>query len=192
MRPKRIVLSGAPSSGKSTALEAIRQSLGDKVILVPESAVVLLSGGFPSPSHDDLEQIHAFQKAILSVQENLESICDRKNVQRLPMIFDRAKLDGAGFWPPGPEHYLATFSVDLKAELARYDHVVFLELPEEEFFGGLLKTRFHDYKQSKESETQLASVWSQHLSFQRIPAQKDFSKKIENVLSVINSLISRT
>lgn len=187
-KAKKIVMTGAPSSGKSTALEEIRKVFGDQVVLVPESAVVLLAGGFPAPAHGDLEQIRCFQKAILAVQENLEDIFERKNTTGSPSVLDRAKLDGAGFWPPGPQDYLKNFGLDLAQELARYDHVLFLELPEEKYFGGVLQTRFHNYEQSKASEKKLAEVWSQHPSFLRIPAQADFNKKIEHIIQTIKAL----
>jgi len=106
------------------------------------------------------------------------------------MILDRAKLDGAAFWPPGPEDYLLTYKVDLNKELAAYDHVLFLEMPEEKYFGGVHKTRFHDYKQSMESQKKLEQVWSKHPHFIRIQAQADFSKKVENVLQAVAHILA--
>lgn len=188
LKKTKIVLTGAPSSGKSTTLQALQKHFGDKVVLVPESAVVLLSGGFPAPSHNDNEQIRAFQKAILSVQENLEDIFSRKSSAPV-MILDRAKLDGAGFWPPGPEDYFKNFNVDYQHELNSYEHVLFMELPKPEHFGGLAQTRFHNYEQSLQSEKALEQVWGKHKSFTKILAQADLNKKIDNVIQVIEQLI---
>lgn len=186
---KKIVLTGAPSSGKSSALVEIEKMATDKIAIVPESAVVLLKGGFPAPSHDDNEQIRAFQRTILSVQENLEDICQRKYPNATHMILDRAKLDGAAFWPPGIEDYLKSFPVNLEDELSKYDHVLFLELPKKEHFGGVHQSRFHNFEQSLESERRLEQVWGKHPHFQRIPAEMDFNKKIDSVLKAIRSLL---
>ncbi|WP_413586036.1 AAA family ATPase [Bdellovibrio sp. HCB274] len=185
---KKIVLTGAPSSGKSSALVAIEQLNLPHVALVPESAVVLLKGGFPAPAHDDLEQIRAFQKSILVVQENLEDICMRRTPNATHMILDRAKLDGAAFWPPGVVDYLSNFPVQVDEELAKYDHVIFLDMPPQEFFGGVNQARFHNFEQSMESQQRLLQVWGKHKSFTRIAAEKDFGKKTENILAALKKL----
>lgn len=185
---KKIVLTGAPSSGKSSALAAIEALNLPHLTLVPESAVVLLKGGFPAPAHDDLEQIRFFQKSILTVQENLEDICARKTPQATHMILDRAKLDGAAFWPPGIEDYLKNFPVHLDEEYEKYDHVLFLEMPKQEFFGGVHQARFHNFEQSMESQRRLEKVWGAHSSFKRIAAHEDFNKKIQAILEALKNL----
>lgn len=188
-RPMKIVLTGAPSSGKSSVLAELQKLNLPNLVLVPESAVVLLAGGFPAPSHDDLEQIAAFQKTIIHVQDNLEAVCSRKNPQATHMVLDRAKLDGAGFWPPGPEDYLKRFDVNKDEELAKYDVVLFLDLPPKELFGGTHQARFHNYEQSLESERRLEQVWSVHPRFQKVSAKKDFAEKVNSIISIIRELM---
>ncbi|UYL10351.1 ATP-binding protein [Bdellovibrio sp. SKB1291214] len=185
---KKIVLTGAPSSGKSSALAAIEALNLPHLALVPESAVVLLKGGFPAPAHDDLEQVRFFQNSILTVQENLELICTRRNPKATHMILDRAKLDGAAFWPPGIEDYLKNFPVKVDEELAKYDHVLFLEMPKKEFFGGVHQSRFHNFEQSLESQRRLEIVWGGHPSFTRIDAHADFSIKIQSIMDTLKKL----
>jgi hypothetical protein len=184
----KIVLTGAPSSGKSSALDAIAGLKLEHIVLVPESAVVLLKGGFPAPSHDDLEQIRNFQNSILTVQENLEDICSRKNPRASHMILDRAKLDGAAFWPPGIEDYLQNFPVRIDQELTKYDQILFLELPKKEHFGGVHQARFHNFEQSLESERRLEKVWGGHPNFIRIAAHQDFDKKIQSIIDTLKKL----
>lgn len=189
-RPIKIVLTGAPSSGKSSILAELQKLSLPNVALVPESAVVLLAGGFPAPSHGDLEQIAIFQRTILHVQENLEDICYRKNPQATHMVLDRAKLDGAGFWPPGPEDYLKNFPVNKEQEYANYDVVLFLDLPPKEFFGGIHQARFHDYEQSLESGRRLEQVWSGHPHFKKISAKSDFADKVSDVIAIVKSYMN--
>lgn len=188
-KPLKIVLTGAPSSGKSSSLNALAKIYGSRLALVPESAVVLLSGGFPAPSHDDIEQIRAFQRAIITLQENLEIVVERRSPAAEFFVLDRAKLDGAGFWPPGPDDYCRQFSVDAAKELAKYDHVLFLELPTAESFGGVNQKRFHDFEQSLESERRLRQVWSRHPSFTTIPAKATLDEKVADVVSAIGRFV---
>lgn len=186
---KKIVLTGAPSSGKSSVMKELADLFGEQVLLVPESAVVLLQGGFPAPSHSDLEQIRAFQKAILQVQAGLEFILPKQKPAAQFAVFDRASLDGGGFWPPGPEDFLKQFSVDRQKEYAKFTDVLFLELPTPEMFGGVNDLRFHNFEQSALSERQLEAVWKDHPRFRKIPAKATLEEKVRSVVSVIKDIL---
>ena len=43
----RIVLTGGPGGGKTTAADLFRREIGDKIVIVPETATMLFMGGFP-------------------------------------------------------------------------------------------------------------------------------------------------
>jgi predicted ATPase len=184
---QRIVLTGAPSTGKSTTLARLPDSLEGNAVIVPESAVVLLAGGFPAPEHNDIEQIRAFQNAIIPVQNGIEMIFDKQNPQANLTIYDRGLIDGAGFWPLGPDDYLKGFAVDVTKEFAKYNYVLFFELPNEKFYGGINRLRFHDYAQSLECEKVLKQIWSKHPHFILISATDEFEDKIKNAISAIKA-----
>lgn len=190
-KPLKIVLTGAPSSGKSSTMRELQRVFGGQVALVPESAVVLLSGGFPAPQHVDVEQIRAFQKAILQVQAGLEQIIPRQNPLAKVYIFDRGSLDGAGFWPLGAEDFLKQFGLTRQNEFAKFDHVLFMELPSPEAFGGVNQLRFHDYQQSKQSEDQLRETWGSHPGFKEIKAQATLEEKTSLVVGLVRSLLNK-
>src|SRR6186713_3191320 len=46
----RIVLTGGPGGGKTTAADLFRREIGDRVVIVPEAATILFAGGFPAPA----------------------------------------------------------------------------------------------------------------------------------------------
>lgn len=71
-RPFRVVLTGGPGGGKTTAADLLRREIGDKVIVVPEAATLLFSGGFPRPAEPQARR--SAQGAIYHVQRNLEDI----------------------------------------------------------------------------------------------------------------------
>jgi AAA domain len=185
---KKIVFTGAPSTGKSTTMSQLTQILGSDAVIVPESAVVLLAGGFPAPEHNDIEQIRAFQHAVIQVQNGLEIVFAKQNPDAKLMIFDRGMLDGAGFWPPGPEDYFKEFKVDVAKEFAKYNYVLFFELPREEFFGGINRLRFHNYAQCLESEKKLKEIWRKHSNFIEIKATEDFDDKIQTAISIVQDI----
>ena len=74
LKPMRIVITGAPSSGKSSVIAELQKRRRPGWVMMPESAVVLLSGGYPAPAHDDLNQTLSFQQIILHTQTSLEKI----------------------------------------------------------------------------------------------------------------------
>jgi dephospho-CoA kinase len=43
----RIVLTGGPGGGKTTAADLFRREIGERVVVVPETATMLFAGGFP-------------------------------------------------------------------------------------------------------------------------------------------------
>lgn len=187
---QKIIITGAPSSGKSTALIRLSHILGSEVVIIPESAVVLLSGGLPAPEHTDIEQIRAFQQAILQVQRSLEIIFAKQNPKAKFMIFDRGTLDGAGFWPASPEDFFVEFKLDVAKEFAQYQHVLFFELPNEQAFGGINRLRFHNYQQCLESEKKLRQVWGKHPHFIEIKATEVFEDKLQTVIALIIKIIA--
>jgi hypothetical protein len=181
----KIVFTGAPSSGKSTTMANLTQVLGSDAVIVPESAVVLLSGGFPAPAHNDMDQIRAFQQSIIQVQAGLETVFAKQNPDAKLMIFDRDILDGAGFWPPGVDDFFAKFKVDIDKEFAKFNYVLFFELPEEKYFGGINRLRFHNYAQCLESEKRLKEVWRKHPHFIEIKAEDVFADKIQDAVEKV-------
>lgn len=45
--PIKIALTGGPCAGKTTILKRLNQDLGQQILTVPETASILLMGGFP-------------------------------------------------------------------------------------------------------------------------------------------------
>src|SRR6186713_3021067 len=68
----RIALTGGPGGGKTTAADLFRREIGERVVIVPESATILFAGGFPRSPQLDAQR--AAQRAIFHVQRNLEDV----------------------------------------------------------------------------------------------------------------------
>ncbi|MBL7542414.1 MAG: ATP-binding protein [Bdellovibrionaceae bacterium] len=181
---KKIVITGAPSSGKSSIAQYLTDLNLPNILVVPETARILLSAGFPIPTEP--AHIFDFQKAVLSLQKTLEySIQQNHSPTLTHVILDRGAIDGAVFWPHGMDHFFRTFHLDYEYELSRYDHVIFPRLPDQDNFGKKDSLRFHTFEESLEAEIKLQTLWSKHLSYTEIPAQKDFQKKIDAVIQTI-------
>ncbi len=68
----RIVLTGGPGGGKTTAADLMRREVGERIVIVPEAATMLFSGGFPRQAETHARR--SLQTAIYHVQRNLEDV----------------------------------------------------------------------------------------------------------------------
>ena len=92
----RIALTGGPGGGKTTAIDLFRREMGEGVVVVPEAATLMFTGGFPR--YDQPEAVRSAQLAIYHVQRNLEDIQAARYPDRI-LLCDRGTIDGAAYWP---------------------------------------------------------------------------------------------
>jgi replication-associated recombination protein RarA len=81
----RIVLTGGPGAGKTTAADLLRREIGEAIIIVPEAATMIFSSGFPR--YKDTEARKATQSAIYHIQKNLEDVQARAYPHRTLGIY---------------------------------------------------------------------------------------------------------
>ncbi|MBX7079675.1 MAG: ATP-binding protein [Nannocystaceae bacterium] len=186
----RVVVTGGPGAGKTTAADLFRRELGERVVVVPEAATLLFSGGFPRDGSPEVRR--AAQSAIFHVQRNLEAIQAATYPERI-LLCDRGTIDGAAYWPAPPEDFFATHGTSLPTELARYDEVIFFETAA---VGGLAieggnPTRIETLQQAVALHQRLLALWSQHPRFTFVPHEPSFLRKITAGLGVLENIIAR-
>ncbi|PMY18520.1 hypothetical protein C1X37_33905, partial [Pseudomonas sp. FW305-3-2-15-A-R2A1] len=62
---RKVVLTGGPCAGKTTLTQVIARVFQKHVVIIPEAASLLFTGGFPR--WPELEASHATQRAIYHV-----------------------------------------------------------------------------------------------------------------------------
>ena len=186
---RRIALTGGPGGGKTTAADMLRREVGDRIVVVPESATMLFGGGFPRC--EELEARKAAQRAIFHVQRNLEDV----QLARFPgraLLCDRGTVDGAAYWPSeDPRDFFAEFGTSLETELRRYDAVIFFETAA---IGDLSietgnPTRTESNAEAVALDTRLRELWMQHPRFILIHHNHSFMAKLFEGLHVLGELI---
>lgn len=185
----RIVLTGGPGAGKSTAADLLRREIGDAVVIVPEAATMLFSGGFPRGNTEFT--IKATQQAIYHTQRNLEAVQSTYYPNRI-LLCDRGSIDCSVYWPEGPEHFFKEFNSSLEAELGRYDAVVFFEtaaVGEINVIEGGNPYRNESIAEAIEIDRKLRSVWEKHPHFHFISHEKSFMKKMNKAHNCIQTVI---
>lgn len=186
----RICLTGGPGGGKTTAADLFRREIGDKVVVVPEAATMLFSGGFPRVSEPDAAM--AAQRAIFHVQRNLEDL----QAARFPgrtLLCDRGTLDGAAYWPGPSEDFFKAVGTTIEEQLERYDAVIFFESAAaggmEVVEGGNL-VRNENIEQARALDQALRKLWSPHPRFVLVPHNRSFFKKITYGLASIEGIVA--
>lgn len=187
---KRIVLTGGPGGGKTTALDLFRRELKGKIASVPEAATMIFSGGIERTSDDKVTC--AQQIAIFNLQRNLEDIQRQKYPDRL-ILCDRGCLDGLAYWPGSDEDFFKTMNTSLNDELDRYDAVIFFETAARS--GQEIKSNNPIRNESEEKaillDEQLQQIWSQHPNFYLVGSSESFIRKIMFGIMTIENVINK-
>lgn len=185
----RIVLTGGPGGGKTTAADLFRREIGEKVVVVPETATMMFSGGFPRVGEPEARA--ATQRAIFHAQVALEDIQGARYPDRV-LLCDRGTVDGAAFWPTeAPQGFFETMNTTLESELARYDAVIFFEsaaVGDIAIEGGN-PTRTESNAEARHLDMLLRETWSCHPSFHFIPHSSSFFAKLREGLACLQSVV---
>ncbi|HYP76769.1 MAG TPA: AAA family ATPase [Polyangiaceae bacterium] len=183
----RIAMTGGPGGGKTTAADLFRRELGDRVVIVPESATILFGGGFPRPVQVDARR--CAQTAIFHVQRNLEDVQAALYPDRI-LLCDRGTIDGAAYWPDGNEQYFQAMGTSLQVELARYDAVVFFETAAVAGLSieGGNPVRQESLEQARLLDANLRALWSHHRRFVFVPHDTSFLRKLTVGLSLLQAI----
>jgi predicted ATPase len=185
----RIVLTGGPGGGKTTAADLFRREIGERVVVVPEAATLLFSGGFPRVTEAQAKR--AAQSAIYHLQKNLENVQSARFPERI-LLCDRGTVDGAAYWPDDPAGFFIAMGTTEAEELARYDAVIFFESAAVGGVGieGGNPVRIESVEEALHLDRRLHSIWSKHPRFVVVRHNTSFFKKITFGLTALESLVA--
>lgn len=185
----RVVLTGGPGGGKTTAADLYRREIGDQVVVVPEAATLLYLGGFPRGGENGVRK--ATQRAIYHVQTNLEDAQSAHYCSRI-LLCDRGTIDGAAYWPGDPMDFFDHLGTSLEKELSRYDAVIFFETAA---VGGISieggnPMRIESIEEALMLDQKLRNLWSQHPHFVFVPHNASFIKKVNSGLDELAKIVA--
>jgi predicted ATPase len=184
---RRVVVTGGPGGGKTTAVDMFRREMGPALTVVPEAATILFGGGFPRSAEPAV--VEATQAAIYHVQRHLEDA--RAAFAPGPILLcDRGTVDGAVYWPTKPADFFAAVGSSLEAELARYDAVLFFESAAS---GGMAieggnPNRIESGPAAAALDRRLREIWSGHPRFVFVAHETSFFQKIAHGLAELKRL----
>jgi nicotinamide riboside kinase len=147
MKKIKIAITGGPSGGKTTLIEALHKELKTKVTVVPEAASILYRGGFPRrPSVSG--RMHA-QRAIYGTQKELEDLIESESAANV-IVCDRGSLDSVAYWPGEAQEFYTSLGTTKALELARYTWVLHLDTADYASFDTENPIRTETHKEAME------------------------------------------
>lgn len=186
MKTLKIAVTGGPSGGKTTLIEALKKEFGSRVKVVSEAASILYKGGFPRiKTYDGF--YHA-QLAIYATQKELEALRCKSHPEAL-IVCDRGSLDALAYWPDSAEHFFATVKSSRAEELARYDWVIHLDTAREPDYDSTNEVRTENFSEALLLNEKIKTSWEGHGQRIVIGSEQDFFSKMRRATQVIDAIL---
>lgn len=193
----RIVLTGGPCSGKTTAMSHISdrlRSLGFNVYIVPEAATMLILGGIPLLEGDVLSK----QLDLVRLQKTLEdSFFNEAHRSGKPSVIlcDRGTMDNKAFVSPEMWDDFLAAQDDSLVELrdSRYDaviHLVTAAIGAPEFYTlSNNAARSESLEEAISRDERIREAWVGHPHLRVIGNETNFEDKIRKVIASICNVV---
>lgn len=198
---KKIVLTGGPCSGKSTAMKRIKEEfskLGYYVLVVPETATELILGGIAPWTLGSYEK---FQYLIMKLQLEKEDIFfqgakDVLNHDKILIVCDRGIMDCQAYMSKiefdNCVRKLNTSEVRLRDNYDAIFHLVTAAIGAEKYYGfSNNEARYESIEEAREIDKKVLSSWTGHPHLRVIDNSTDFNRKIDRLIEEISFFLSQ-
>lgn len=185
----KIVITGGPSGGKTTLIEAIKKDLGKEVKTVPEAASLLYRGGLPRAK--TTVQMSHVQRAIYFLQRELEGLVQDESPQHT-IVCDRGSLDGLAYWPQTQVNFFDSLATTEQDEIQRYHWVLHLDTATNDTYETTNPLRTESYEEAWNLNERIKTAWSRHPRQLIVPSNADFFSKMALCLQLIRSIMKGT
>lgn len=198
MSATKIVITGGPCAGKSTALVRVQEAfekMGYKVVVISETATELISGGISPTS---CSTPYDFQRANLQLQITREKIyadaAEKMSAEKLLIICDRGALDNKAYMTEEEfEDILNCLDCDEVTLRDHYDAVFHMVTAAkgaaEAYTTANNAARTENVEQAAEMDDRLISAWTGHPHFRVIDNSTDFDGKLRRLITEIASFL---
>ena len=187
---RKIVITGAPGSGKTVITRALADAHPDRFVLVTEAATQVYTMLQTRWDQLDLEGRRDVQRRIYHLQVEQEERFSREHPDKT-LLLDRGTIDGAAYWPEGPQDYWRDLGTHADREIARYDAVILLETCAAlGLYDGADSNfcRFEDAQAALLASERLKHLWSPHPRVRYVGASPRLEDKLAQVRQALDSL----
>lgn len=194
----KIVITGGPCAGKSTAFSRIQEeftSMGYNVLFVPETATELINGGIAPWTCKTSDE---FQKFLMRLQLEKEKIfvdaTSSMSGEKFLIVCDRGMLDNKSYMTSfGFNSVLNELNLNETELRDNYDavfHLVTAANGAEEFYTTANNTaRTETPEEARKIDEKLISAWTGHPHFRVIDNSTTFDDKIKRLIKEIATFL---
>lgn len=193
---KKIVLTGGPSSGKTTIIKKLRENLegqGYNVICISETASELINAHFIP--YGKTEYVLKFQELVLkqqsSKEKNYEKMVEDTSNKDTIIIYDRAILDNRAYLDNQKDfdYLLGKNSLSEITISDKYDLVIDLvtaaNLGKDEYEENGI--RYEDIEGAKKTDIKTTIAWLLAPNLIVVKPEKNFENKVNKVIHIVNN-----
>lgn len=193
----KIVLTGGPCSGKTTALSYVSEKLkeqGIEVIIIEERATKLILSG-QTPQNMGRYEFHKLLFELERVEENEKTeLAKKMPCDRVVMLFDRGLLDNKAFVTQEEfDRYSSLNGANEDIIRNSYDAVFHLvtaaDGAESNYNLTNNRARSESIEQAKKLDEEILSVWTGTPHLRVIDNSTSFDKKLERLMTEILSFL---
>jgi predicted ATPase len=181
------VLTGGPGAGKSVIGGEIARRFPERFVLIPEAATQVYTTLGTRWDRLSIEERRGVQRQIYRWQLEQENRIANQHPTHA-LLLDRGTVDGAAYWPDGPEDYWQDVGSTHQAELARYDAVIWLETAAAlGIYDGDASNavRFEHADAAVEAGRKLLDLWGTHPQLKHVGAFVHFEDKVSAVCELL-------
>lgn len=193
----KIVLTGGPCAGKTTAMNWIQnffQKQGYKVLFIPETATELITGGltpWETKTNSDFESI------LFDLQMKKEKLFEegakKLSNDKILIVCDRGLLDNKAYMPKRDFDYLLKSKklneVKLRDSYDAVFHLVTAAKGAKEYYNLDNAARTETIEEATKLDDSLIASWTGHPHFRIIDNSTDFENKMKRLLKEISNVL---
>ena len=168
-----IAVTGGSCSGKTTFAEAAASHYPDLFWVAREAARVLIEQQRIDQTTLTAEGRRQLQLQIFALQRKLEGSAPTGKI----ILADRATIDGAAYWPGGPDDFWLATGSRHDQELSRYHGAIWLESAAAVGNYSPNSVRPESGEESLDLGTKIQALWMKHPRLYIITAAANFSDK---------------
>jgi predicted ATPase len=188
----KIVITGGPGAGKTVISRYLAQQYPQRYVLVPEAATQVYDALQTRWDRLDIHGRRDVQRKIYQLQVDQEERTLAANPGKT-LILDRGTIDGAAYWPEGPDDYWRDVGSTLDVELGRYDAVIWMQTAAALglYDGDSSNPRRHEHAEAAiESGRLLMQLWHDHPRLKTVEAFVELREKIAAVERTLDQLLA--
>lgn len=198
MEITKIVITGGPCAGKTTAMSWIQSNftkLGYRVLFVPETATELITGGVAPWTCGSNGEYQKCQMKLQLEKENIfQQAAETMPVQKVLIVCDRGLLDNKAYMTElefsGVLAALGCNEVELRDQYDGVFHLVTAAKGAEQFYTTANNAaRTETPEQAAALDDRLIAAWTGHPHLRIIDNSVSFEKKLQRLMAQISALL---